>query len=129
MINIHTGVLKINSDLIFSSSYTFEDFKRTPYFNGQDGVRIIYLDEKQIINGRTYLVSFFFREGKIYMVSLINCDENILEDNEKIRKERHDKILLHEGIEDGKEYNWGKIESKYDARSNVSSIDIFYKTK
>lgn len=70
-------------------------------------------------------VSFFFREGKIYMVSLINCDENISEDREKERKEIHDRILIQEGIESGKEYNWGKIESKYDVRSNVSSIDIF----
>lgn len=128
MINIHTGILKINSDLIFSPYYNFEDFKRTSYFKGQDGVRIIYLDEKQTINGRTYLVSFFFREGKIYVVSLVNCDQSISENEEKTRKERHDEILFQEGIESGKEYNWGKIESNYDARSNVSSIDIFYNT-
>lgn len=126
MINIQTGVLKINNDLTFFPYFYYEDFKRTPYFKGQDGVRIIYLDEKQIIEGRTYIVSFFFREGKIYMVSLINCDDNISEDREKERKKIHDRILLQEGIESGKEYNWGKIESKYDVRSNVSSIDIFY---
>lgn len=30
------------------------------------------------------------------------------------------------GINQQMEYSWGKISSNYDARSNVSSIDIIY---
>lgn len=126
MIDKKTGILEINNNLIFSPYFKYEDFKKTLYFKGQGSVRMIYLDEKQIIDGRKYLVSFFFKEEKLYMVSLINCDKNISESDEKQRKKKHDEILLQEKIEDGKEYNWGKVKSEYDARSNVSSINIYY---
>ena len=35
-------------------------------------------------------------------------------------------ILNELGINQQMEYSWGKISSDYDARSNVSSIDIMY---
>ena len=127
MIDLKKGIIKINDNLIFSPNFSYEDFKKTPYFNGQNNVRMIYLNEYQIIEGRKYMVSFFFKKDKIYMVSLVNCDEIISEDNEKRRKKKHDNILSLEKIENGKEYSWGKIQSEDDARSNVSSINIYYK--
>ncbi|WP_236354814.1 hypothetical protein [Konateibacter massiliensis] len=77
MIDIKTGIFKIDDDLIFSPNFSYDDFKKTPYFKGQDSIRMIYLDNKQRIDGKTYIVSFFFREEKIYMISLINCDDSI----------------------------------------------------
>ena len=47
MIDIKNGEFKVNDSLIFFPGFTFNDFRRTPYFRGQDGVRIIYLDEPQ----------------------------------------------------------------------------------
>lgn len=126
MIDIKTGVVIISDKLKVSPEFDYEDFKKTSYFKGQDSVRIIYLDEKQMINEHTYIVSLFFRKEKIYMVSLINCDEDISEHEEKKRKEKHDEILCQEGIVSGQEYYWGKVESEYDARSNISSINVYY---
>lgn len=52
--------------------------------------------------------------------------KNISESNEIDRKTIHDKILSENGIQNNVSYNWGKIISEYDPRSNISSIDIFY---
>ena len=46
--------------------------------------------------------------------------------NEDKRKLLHDNILKELGINQQMEYSWGKISSDYDARGNVSSIDIEY---
>ena len=84
----------------------------------------LYLIKK--IDNRKYIVSLFFRNGKIYMVSLICCDKEFSEKDEDKRKILHDDILNELGIDHQMEYSWGKISSDYDARSNVSSIDIMY---
>ena len=60
------------------------------------------------------------------MVSLICCDKEFSEKDEDKRKILHDDILNELGIDHQMEYSWGKISSDYDARSNVSSIDIMY---
>lgn len=108
------------------SGFSFEQFKHTKFYNNQDELRIIYLDAQQIIDNRKYIVSLFFRNGKIYMVSLICCDKEFSEKEEKKRKILHDEILNKLGINQQIEYSWGKISSTYDARSNISSIDIMY---
>lgn len=126
MVNIKTGEVRINSNLCFRPQYTFEEFKHTPYYTGQDEMRVIYLDEKQFIDGNTYIVSFFFREGKIYAISLINCDIDFTEEKEVDRKHVHDKILRKSGVKSGEKYEWGFIESEYDTKSNISSINIYY---
>ena len=71
-------------------------------------------------------MSLFFRDGIIYMVSLIFCDEKFSESNERDRKKIHDKILTEMGLLQGEKYQWGKIVSEYDVRSNISSINIYY---
>lgn len=126
MIDIKSGIIKINNNLEFYPSFNFNDFMKTPYFNGQDGIKMIYLNEKQIIDGKTYIIGFFFRNNTIYMVSLINCDNEIPENEEQSRKMIHDEILKQYGIKSGEQYTWGRIESEYDFRSNVSSINIYY---
>lgn len=126
MIDTSNGELKINNELIVHPNYQFDDFKKTKYYTGQDGIRIIYLEQVQKIDNRNFYVSLFFRENKLYSVSLINYDQGISEPNEIDRKVIHDQILEENNIENNVDYDWGKVISEYDPRSNISSIDIFY---
>ena len=126
MLDISNGFFKISDKLTIFPSFSFEQLKNTRLYKNQDGLRIFYLDEQQIIDNRKYIVSLFFRNGKIYMVSLICCDKEFSEKDEDKRKILHDDILNELGINQQMEYSWGKISSDYDARSNVSSIDIMY---
>ncbi|EIA6961591.1 hypothetical protein K7Q37_002921 [Listeria monocytogenes] len=126
MLNTVNGELKINDELIVHPEYQFDEFKNTEYYDGQDGIKIIYLEKIQKIDTYHYFVNLFFKEKQLYSVSLINCDQNISESNEIDRKTIHDKILNENGIQNNVSYNWGKIISEYDPRSNISSIDIFY---
>ena len=126
MLDISNGLSKISDELTIYPGFSFEQFKHTRFYKNQDGLRIIYLDEQQIIGNRKYIISLFFRNGKIYMVSLMCCDKEFSEKDEDKRKILHDDILYELGINQQMEYSWGKISSDYDARSNVSSIDIIY---
>lgn len=126
MKDINNGFITISDELTIFPNFSFEQFKCTKFYKNQDGVRIIYLDEQQIIEHKKYIVSLFFRNSKIYMVSLICCDKKFSEKDEDKRKILHDNILNELGIKGQKEYSWGKISSDYDARSNVSSINIMY---
>ena len=126
MLDISNGFLKISDELTIFPGFSFEQFKHTRFYKNQDELRIIYLDEQQSIDNRKYIVSLFFMNGKIYMVSLICCDKEFSEKDEDNRKILHDDILNELGINQKMEYSWGKISSDYDARSNVSSIDIMY---
>lgn len=126
MLNTVNGELKINDELIVHPEYQFDEFKNTEYYDGQDGIKIIYLEKIQKIDTYHYFVNLFFKEKQLYSVSLINCDQNISESNEIDRKTIRDKILSENGIQNNVSYNWGKIISEYDPRSNISSIDIFY---
>ena len=126
MLDISNGFFKISDKLIIFPGFSIEQLKNTRFYKNQDGLRIFYLDEQQIIDNRKYIVSLFFRNGKIYMMSLICCDKEFSEKDEDKRKILHDDILNELGINKQMEYSWGKISSDYDARSNVSSIDIMY---
>ena len=119
MINTSNGLLKISDELTVFPGYSFEQFKHTKFYKNQDGIKIIYLDTQQSIDNRKFIVSLFFRNGKIYIVSLICCEQE--------RKLLHDEILHKLGIDSNSRYVWGKILSEYDARSNLSSINIIYK--
>ncbi len=44
----------------------------------------------------------------------------------KKRKILHDDILNELGIRPQEKYSWGKISSDYDAKSNLSNINIVY---
>ena len=126
MIDNSNGYINISDELTIFPGFSFEQFKNTKFYDNQDDVRIIYLNEHQIINGRNYIVSLFFRDRKIYMVSLICCDKEFSEQDEKKRKELHDTILSELGLNSHMKYNWGEISSDFDAGSNISSINIIY---
>jgi len=125
--DLDKGITEINKELIIKPNYTFDEFKRTKYYTNQDGIRIINLEGPQCINNRNYIVSIFFRDGIIYMLSLIGCDEEYKAEDEPKRKEYHDRILEELGVHNNEEYTWGSIKSIYDARSNLSSINITYR--
>ena len=101
MIDVTNGEVSTREGLVIGPNYSFDKFKTTKFYNGQDGVRIIYLDEHQTIYGRQFIMSLFFRDGIIYMVSLICCDEKFSESNERDRKKIHDKILTEMGLLQG----------------------------
>ena len=124
--DINNGIIKIDIELVVKPDFTFEQFKETKFYNNQDGIRIIYLDGRQIIENRKYIVSLFFRNGKIYMVSLICCEQEYSENDECKRKDLHDIVLQEFGIVENGKFEWGEIKSVYDARSNISSINIIY---
>lgn len=126
MRKINNGFIKISDELTIFPGYSFEQFKETKFYKNQDGIKIIYLDEQQIIENRKYIVSLFFKTGKIYMVSLICCDKEFSESDECKRKALHDDILNELGIREQKQYIWGTISSVYDSKSNISSINIMY---
>lgn len=77
MIDSKVGRVTTEEGLVIEPFYTFEKFKKTNFYNGQDGIRIIYLDENQTISERKFMVSLFFHNGLIYMVSLICCDVEV----------------------------------------------------
>ena len=126
MIDLKNGSILIGHEIKLNKDFTFEKFKESKLYNGQEGIRIIDLKEIQIIDGKKYSVSLLFKEGIMYMVSMINCDCDISMEQEMQRKEVHDKILENMGIQSGNVYSWGKIVSQYDSKSNISSINIYY---
>lgn len=124
MTKISDGYIKISEDFTIFPGYSFEEFKGTRFYKQQDGIKIIYLDGQQTIEKRKYIVSLFFRVGRIYMVSLICCDKEYSERDESKRKVLHDNILKELGIIEHSKFDWGAISSDYDARSNISSINV-----
>jgi len=126
MINLKNGNLKVNENLEIGSGFCFDDFKQTPYYKNHDSLRMVYLNEKQEIDGRNYMVGLFFRENSLYLISLVNCDIEIFAVEERKREQVHDDILKRYGIESGQRFCWGTVVSDYDVRGNVSSINIIY---
>ena len=127
MIDTSNGSLKISGELTFFPGYSFDQFKQTKFYKNQDGRRIIYLESQKLMDNKNYIVSLFFRNEKLYIVSLVCCDQKYSEKEEEKRKLLHDAILRESGIEPDSQYDWGKILSEYDAKSNLSSINIIYK--
>ena len=123
---INKGVISLSDDLVITSGYTFDQFRATRYYKGQKPERVFWLDEKFMFQGHSFMVSLFFRSGVIYMLSLLCCDLEFGMEEEKKRKELHDEILQSWGI-GRSDQEWGYVESVYDARSNISSINIVYK--
>ena len=122
---INKGVISLSDDLVITSGYTFDQFRSTRYYEGQKPERVFWLDEKFMFQGHSFMVSLFFRSGVIYMLSLLCCDLEFGMEEEKKRKELHDEILQSWGIERS-DQEWGYVESVYDARSNISSIDLVF---
>lgn len=123
---IRDGVISIADQLTIRPGFSFEQFQRTKFYENQDGIKMIALDGPQKIDNRNYLVSLFFRNGTIYLVSFVCCDETFSAQEEKQRKQLHDHILNQLGLRSQERFSWGTICSEYDARSNLSSINVVY---
>lgn len=125
--DLKNGVIKID-DEVFKPGYTFKDFCSSLFYKDQDGIRIIYLDGKKVIDDHGFFVSLFFRAGKLYMISLVCCDNEFTPEAEYERKKLHDIILSKYSVHGERVFSWGKVSSKYDRRSNTSSINLVYST-
>lgn len=82
--------------------YSFDDFCSSPFYKGQDGIKIIYIDGIKKIENNQYIISLFFREKALYMLSLICCDKQFTPTTEEERKKLHDLILSKFSIVDEK---------------------------
>lgn len=128
MNNWRDGIVSLGNNVVISPGYKFEDFKKTLYYKGQDGIRIIYLDSRVVIDKHEYIISLFFRNSALYMLSLICTDIDFSMEQESQRKVIHDEILQKYNIYQDDIFDWGKIVSEFDAKGNVSSINFYYIT-
>ncbi len=83
----------------------------------------------QIIDGNIFIVSLFFRNNFLYMISLVCIDKEISFNEEPERKKLHDEILEKYGLKFPAVFDWGSVESDYDPKGNVSSINIIYNSE
>lgn len=123
--NYRTGELTIHNE-VFHKWYTFKQFKKSALYKAQDDVKMFSLEGKYKIDNWIFYVSFFFKYGKLYMISLFCEDPEISFEDEPKRKELHDSILAEYGLSDDEEFVWGSVSSVYDRKSNISSINIIY---
>lgn len=121
------GIVYLDNNLIITPGYTFSDFMRSPFYVGQDGVKVINLKNSVFIDNHKYVVTLHFIEGFLYGLYLVCCDEVFSFEQEANREIIHNKILRQYGLSQNNEFSWGIIESEYDSKSNVCSINFFYK--
>lgn len=123
--NLQSGIIEINGEII-SPGYTFDDFQKSKFFEGQDGIKIIRIKETVKIGVNNFIVSFFFRNGILYMLSMICIDIDLSFEEEIKRKQFHDEILKNNDVNPESFFEWGNIKSLYDPKGNVSTINITY---
>lgn len=123
--NLKYGIIEINGE-IFYPGYTFDDFQKSVFFEGQDGVRVIKIKDIVSINDNNFIVSLFFRNKVLYMISIICVDINLPFSEEIKRKQFHDEFLAKNRLNSENFFYWGNIKSVYDSKGNVSSINIIY---
>lgn len=124
MSTVEDGIFALADVLVISKQYTFTDFKITKYYENQNPKRIILLNLQFVFNNHNFYVSLLFKNMKIYMLSLVACDINFK--NEEERKNYPDEILKELVIRSNATFNWGSICSVYDKKSNISSIDVIF---
>jgi hypothetical protein len=127
MININNGVVKIENNLVLSSKYSFDEFKRSNYYNNQSEERIIQLGAIQNNESNNIYTSLFFQEGNLKQIFLMLDDPNIQSiDDEPKRKLIHDNYLASIGLKETNKLSWGEIISDFDERSFICHIIISY---
>ena len=126
MINIKNGSIQLSDGTILDGSFSFGNFQTTKYYDNQDETRVITLSPTQKIGEEEFVITIRFKNGRLNYISLISTTLDFSEKDEPLRKEHHDKILQNWHVDCG-EYNWGRLESEYDKRGNISSINIYYK--
>ncbi|AND79316.1 hypothetical protein [Streptococcus pantholopis] len=125
MINTENGTVIFDDNFQLKKGMTFDDFKNSRYYNNQNYKRLFYIYDLKL-SRQSFIVGLFFRENKLYSISLILDDRTINQNEEEYRKQLHDRFLKENKINSIKNYRWGTLSSNYDRRSNISSIDIVY---
>ncbi len=120
------GIFSLAEDLVITSGYSFEQFRDTKYYGNQNPERVFWLKDEFEFHDHVFAASLFFRNEIIYMLSLLCCDKTFSMEEEEKRKDYHDEILRLWAITQS-EYPWGNVDSAYDPKSNISSIDIIFK--
>lgn len=120
-----TGKIMIDG-VEFYPGYTFEDFKKTPFYMNQGGIRSIPLNDAKEIDNHKYIVNLFFRDGKLYMISLACVDMDVPFEEEEKRALLHRQILAEYGLSDVNSFSWGTLKAIYNPRSNSSNIAFVY---
>ncbi len=123
--DLKKGIIEINGE-VFKPGYTFEEFKKSVFYKGQDGKLFIHLDNEFHIGENKFYGSLVFNNNVLYLISLCCDDIEISESEELKRKEIHDNILKKYGLEPETVFDWGKIKSNYDSKGNSCDILIVY---
>ena len=126
MFNIDNGHFSISDDLVIIPGYSFDQFKKTHFYNGQDGIRTIQLPEEIVLWNHRFIVTLFFRNHIIYLVDLYCADSDCEGLEEPEMKSYHDNILIKNGLQSENQYSWGKIISSCSPRDNIASIIVLY---
>lgn len=126
--NLKKGILTVGQET-FSPDYTFEDFQRSAFYEGQSASSAIELTGSHDIAGNRFLISLIFDDQRLHMIVLGCIDEEIPRDHEMDRKVLHDEILKKHGIVPGKKYGRFTIESNYFPKENAAVILITYLEK
>ena len=74
MLDISNGFLKISDELTIFPGFSFGQFKHTRFYKNQDRVKIIYLDEQQIIDNKKYITACLLH----LMRNCIHCRNGII---------------------------------------------------
>lgn len=124
-INLKAGTIKIDN-VIFQNGYTFEDFKKTNFFLNHDGIRYIDLSKDHFDKYDVY-TRLFWSNGKLSRISLmLDTNEFLSFEQEYERKKLHDLFLGKYGIKNNTTYEWGRIESVFDSRGCISTIEFVF---
>lgn len=121
MTKIEDGIIDING-FELSKKMTLKDFVNSSFYHQQNLDMEIFLNSEYEINGHNFIISLFFKENKLSILTLccVDKDLKIDEEHEYERKQIHDDILKEWNIKN--EYSWGAIESIYDNIGNTSGI-------
>lgn len=126
MINLIDGSIVMDNKFILSHKLSFDEFKRSNYYNNENEIRMIYLDGMHKIEDNYFYISLYFKNGFLKQVQGMINNKDITEANEGMRKKLHDELLRKFNISTDKDYDWGVITSEYDRKSNSSDIIITY---
>jgi hypothetical protein len=127
MINLKDGSIVIDGSYILHPLLHFDDFSKEKYYKGQNPLRLFSLGGVHEIDNWFFYVSVLFKENKLERIHLLVEDNSIKEwSDEPKRKKIHDELLQNIGINESKNFVWGRISSLYDPKSAISNIIITY---
>ena len=125
-IDFENGIITID-EVMLGPGYSFNDFMFTRLFDHQNENRFFWLEEKKTIGDNTFAVGLAFQNRILLLAELMCVDEEFTWETEEKRKELHDRILRKYGINEKKEFRWGRVRSDFDRKSCISSIVFAYR--